>query len=501
MSLRLKTSRSSRRRISGVLLPLTALPSSGGIGTLGPAAFAFVDWLVAAGQRAWQILPLSIPDSVGSPYSSSSKSAGNWLLISAERLLADGLLPSNWHVAPATTHVHYRTMWRQAWRMIRVSYAWYLEQASSSQRRRFARFQHQQRAWLGPYTMFQALKDRHRQQAWWTWAKQWRTPTAAVQHLDRALRHQMLLHAYAQWLWYEQWDALHRYARRRGVSIIGDLPFFIRADSVDVWAYPELFLLRSNGQPAVVAGVPPDDFAISGQRWGNPQYNWPAHRRQQWRWWIERFRLLRTKVDQIRFDHFRGLVHTWHVPAGAKTAKRGQWKPSPGRELLTAARRRVPALNLIAEDLGPEAHGADELRQSIHAPTIRLWLFGWNGMSDNPHALTAIKPDTVLYSSNHDTNTVTGWWRAEAKWYERKHVRQQVGAATNIARQAIMSCLESRADTVILAAADILGLGATGRMNRPGRKRGNWSWRLRPGQLTATEARWLRTATRQANRL
>lgn len=488
------------RKKSGVLLPISALPSRGGIGDLGPEAFRFIDWLQVAGQRAWQILPLSIPDSTGSPYASLSSAAGNWLNISGEILQQQRLLPSDWKPRPTTKRVSYGKIWREKWRLIRESYAVFSDHGTVAQRRRYAKFELAEQRWLPDYCLFQAIKDRHRQQPWWTWEAQWRTPVEARRHVDRAMTHQMKLHAYAQWLWAEQWEAVHRYARRHGITIIGDMPFFLRTDCVNVWKRPKLFLLQRNGQPKVVAGGPPDDFSRTGQRWGNPQYNWAAMKRQRWQWWIERFRLLYKRVDVIRFDHFRGLVHTWHIPHHHQEAIDGYWVPTPGRELLRAVKRNVPQLNLIAEDLGPEGVGADALRKAFHAPTIRILLFGWNGMPHNPHALSALTTDTVLYTSNHDTNTTVGWWRTEAKAYERKHLRHFVGRLNDVAEQSIIAGYQSRADLVLTPVQDLLGLGASARYNRPGRRRGNWSWRLRPGELTTALAKTCHRRTHRYGR-
>jgi 4-alpha-glucanotransferase len=460
-----------------------------------------VDWLKEAGQRAWQILPLSIPDGTGSPYASTSKTAGNWMLVSGEVLQQQGLLPDEWRRLPTTARVHYPQVRRDAWRMIRTSYTHFQLHARPMQRTSFEQFQRRHHAWLDEYVLFQALKDRHRQRQWWTWDSKWRTPKDAYRHIDASLRRQMKLHAYAQWVWYEQWDALHRYARRQGISIIGDVPFFISADSVDVWSKRHLFLLRSDGQPSVVAGVPPDDFARDGQRWGSPLYDWPAHRKQQWKWWIDRFRSVHSKVDRVRFDHFRGLIRTWHIPIKSKNGRVGVWVPSPGRELLRAVKRHVPHLDLIVEDLGPDTIGGDALRKDFHAPTIRLWLFGWSGTTDNPHVVSSLASDVVVYTSNHDTNTVMGWWKTEAKWYERKHVREQLQPGRTIAQAAIEQCLASSAGLSIIAVPDLLDLGTAARFNRPGRQRGNWNWRLRSGQLTPKLARRLRQITQRYGRV
>lgn len=481
------------RRTSGVLLPISALPGEGPIGTIGQPARRFVDWLQRAGQRSWHILPLSIPDHTGSPYASLSSDAGNWLMIDADDLRQSGLLPKSWpRKRSGGRRVSYRQAFQLQWAMVRESYRYFVTNDRADHRRRFLSFRRDQRRWLEPYVLFQALKDRHRQQPWWMWPTPWRSPTAARRRLDRPLMRRIELHAYAQWLWHEQWQRLRAYARRRQVQIIGDLPFFVRTDSVDVWAHPELFKLDRHGRPRVVAGAPPDVFSKQGQRWGHPIYRWSAHRRTSFRWWSDRLRLLHQRVDVVRFDHFRGLVHTWNIPTRSNNANHGRWEDSPGQQLLRHVKRAVPDAALIAEDLGPEGLGADDLRQAFHIPTIRVFLFGWNGLPHNPHHPKRIGSDMVYYTSNHDTNTVKGWWQQEAKWYERLHLREHVGSVTDVVSQSIAVAARTQAQLLIIALQDALGLGATARFNRPGRERGNWLWRVNGSALTLAAARKLR---------
>jgi 4-alpha-glucanotransferase len=488
------------RRASGILLPISALPSHGGIGDLGPEAYHFVDWLAASGQRYWNILPLSIPDSTGSPYASLSSAAGNWLNISGELLQREGLVSPNWRPSRRTARVGYRTIWREKWRLVRDAHQHFVQSATPAQRRRYADFQHLERGWLSRFSLFQALKDRYHQQPWWLWPTELRRPETAERVVDRSLQRQRELHTFAQWIWSEQWTALKRYAHRHSIQFIGDMPFYIRADSVNVWSHRELFLIDDAGQQTVVAGVPPDAFSRDGQRWGNPLYNWPAHRRQQYHWWIERFRVLHNRVDVVRFDHFRGLVHTWHVPAGDPHARHGRWVASPGREVLRAVKRAVPGVRLIAEDLGAEKVGADDLRRAFHAPTIRVLQFGWNGLPNNPHDPQVIDTDAVYYTSNHDLNTTVGWWRTEARSYERATVRKCLRTVDDIAWQSIGVAMSTPAHMTIIPIQDVLRLGSAARYNRPGRRRGNWAWRLRPEDLTLPRARQLRSLTRRYGR-
>lgn len=490
-----------RKKVSGVLLPLSALPGPYGIGDLGPQAYRYIDWLHRAGQRHWQVLPLTIPDSTGSPYASLSGEAGNWLLISPERLQQENLLPSKYRSQKvAGKSVAYRLVMKTKWQLVRASHQFFVINATSKQRRDFDHFRLTQASWLDTYILFQALKDRHQQRPWWTWEPKWRKPHLAKRHLDDHLRHQMELHAYAQWLWSEQWDAVHMYAKRRGVKIIGDLPFFVRTDSVDVWAHPSLFLLNRRGLPTVVAGVQPDYFSKDGQLWGNPQYNWRHHSRTDFAWWIARVKLLHHRCDIIRLDHFRGLNHTWHVPVWATTAKRGWWVTTPGKQLLRSIKKHVPHLDLIAEDLGSEPVGADSLRRQFHIPTIRVMIFGSNGLSDNPHNLNNIQSDAVYYTSIHDTNTVAGWWRDEAEAHEREALRQHLKKIKNISEQCIELVWSTPATTVLAAMQDVLGLGSSARFNRPGKQRGNWAWRMNDKHLDFASARRLARITKKYGR-
>lgn len=489
-----------RGRHSGVFLPLSALPSQGPIGDLGPAAYAWLDWLVAAKQRYWQILPTSIPDSTGSPYASPSGLAGNWLLISWERLQDEGFLPADWSAPRRTAAVRYRTVFAQQWSMIREAHRVFQARATPRHRREFALFCQRERWWLDDFTLYQSLKDRHDHRPWWTWEPIWRNVRTARKQTDEKLTQRRAMHAFAQWIWSRQWQALRTYAHRHRIQIIGDLPFYVQADSVDVWSSPELFDLRADGRPRVVAGVPPDDFSAIGQRWGNPVYRWPAHRRTHWQWWIRRFRLLHERVDGIRFDHFRGLIHTWQIPLSAEDARAGKWVPSPGAEVLRAVKRRVPHLRLIAEDLGPEGMNADSLRRTFHAPTIRVEIFGWNGSPNNPHAPDAVQSDAVYYTSIHDTNTALGWWRHEARRDERQRVWGRVRRGQPLHWEWIRVAMASRAEVVMAAWPDIVGLGAVARFNRPGRKRGNWYWRSSPAMFSRSLARRLAQLTRDHGR-
>ncbi len=490
------------RRSSGVLLPISALPSSGPIGDFGPAAFAFIDWLAAAGQHYWQILPLLLPDSHGSPYASPSGMAGNWMLISQTKLIEAGLLPpKDFFDGRIAEQVVYRQVARIKWQMIRRSWHHLQAYGTARQHREFIFWRRENADWLLDYTLYQAVKDRHQHQPWWTWQKKWRDPVSARKNLDAGLRRQMDLHAYAQWVFQRQWDQVHRYAKKHRVDIIGDLPFYVQDDSVEVWSQPKLFKLTPSGRPKVVAGVPADVFSRTGQRWGNPVYDWPHHRRQKFSWWQGRVGRLSQWVDVIRFDHFQGFAETFHVSSKARDGQRGQWDKTPGHELLPAILRRVPKLRGVAEDIGHPEPNAEQLRRHYHFPGIRIMQFGWSGLPQNIHHLRYVPEDCIYFTSGHDTNTVVGWWH-HAKWYEHKHFREWAGRLPGpIQWQVISVVMHSRARLAMVAMQDLLGLGQEARLNRPGRVRGNWNWRMPRKALSLSLAGQLRRQTKAGRRI
>lgn len=485
------------RRLAGILCPVSSLPSRWGIGDFGPAAYDFVKWLAAAGQKYWQVLPLSIPDSVGSPYASPSSLAGSWLYLSPERLTAVGLLPAA--AVPRRRvngrPVRYRQVEADKKRILWQSFLCFENSLRPAVRSSFAAWR-KNNEWAEEFALFQAIKDQQRGRPWWQWPKKFRKPTTARGHLTKRLRRRQMFHLFLQWQFTEQWGRLRSYAHRRGVKIIGDLPFYAQRDSVEVWTHPELFLLDRGGRPTMVAGTPPDGFNHFGQKWGNPVYRWSAHRRNNFAWWAQRLRVCRTRFDLIRFDHFRGLVSTWHIPARDADARRGRWVASPGRALLQRWRQLFGRLPIVAEDLGHHTPLVSQLRRRFKLDAVRVLLFGWNGLPENFHQPDYLAPDSFYYTSIHDTNTINGWWRDEAEWYERQRLRQYLGGDTSeLHWQAIAAVYRNKEHVAMVAVQDVLGLGSAGRINRPGRRRGNWTWRLRPGALTPAMAKRLASLT------
>ncbi|HYW06382.1 MAG TPA: 4-alpha-glucanotransferase [Longimicrobium sp.] len=491
-------SRVTERRGSGVLLHPTSFPG-GPVGTLGDEAYRFVDWLRAAGQSRWQVLPLVPVDEGGSPYSGLSAMAGNTMLLDAALLVRDGVLEPRDAAASDEERVDFAAALKAADRLVHRAHHSLHHGAAASLRHEFDGYRERQRRWLADFALFRALRDAYGS-PWTKWKAGLRSRRPDALRRARArFATEIERHAFGQFLFDRQWHALREYARRAGVRIIGDIPIFVAHDSADVWAHPKLFALDDRGAPTVVSGVPPDYFSATGQRWGNPLYRWAAIRRDRYRWWIERFRRTLEMVDVARIDHFRGFESYWEIPATEETALHGQWVAGPGAALFTAAERELGPLPLIAEDLGIITPEVDALRHELDMPGMRVLQFAFGGDARNPHLPANYTRDTVAYTGTHDNNTSAGWY-AEASDGERAALRELTSA-----RDAHWGMMElvfrSPAALAVAPLQDVLGLGSGDRMNTPGTGKGNWGWRLRPGELTPELAARLLELTRSTERL
>ncbi|WP_298817039.1 4-alpha-glucanotransferase [Chloroflexus sp.] len=475
------------RRVSGILLHPSALPGRGGIGDIGDSAYRFVDWLVTAKQRRWQIMPLG-PTSYGdSPYAGLSALAGNPLLISLDQLAREGWLDeSALHGAPGAygDWIDYGAV--IPWKLTRLerAFARFMAHADATQRMAFEQFCAEQQAWLDTFALFAALKEVYQGAPWNHWEPALvRRDPAALTAARQQLTDRVGFHQFLQWIFFTQWASLRRYANERGIQIIGDLPIFVAFDSADVWANPDIFYLDDTGHPTVVAGVPPDYFSPTGQRWGNPLYRWDVLARRGYDWWIERFRMLFKLVDIARIDHFRGFAAYWEVPAQAETALSGRWVPGPGAALFEAVRAALGRLPIIAEDLGLITPDVDELRRHLGFPGMAVLQFAWGSDATSAYLPHNYTRDLVVYTGTHDNDTTVGWW-SSLNEPARQRVRDYLGARDeHIAWDFIRAALMSVADTVIIPMQDVLGLGSWARLNLPGRAEGNWAWRMRPDQL------------------
>ena len=494
-------------RASGLLLHVTSLPSPYGIGDVGPAALSWIDRLHDAGQSWWQSLPLGPTGYGDSPYQSMSSFAGNELLISPDWLVEDGLIRPTDFTAPAfpETAVDYagvvqfkRQLLEQAWNNFNAGTFRGLQST-------FEQFCHDQAHWLDDYALFRALKASYDGAHYLEWPMELvqRAPAALAQ-ARQDLASEIDRTRFAQFLLFLQGDRLKRHANEKGVHLIGDLPFFVSPDSTDVWANPELFLLDQQRKPRFVAGVPPDYFSSEGQLWGNPVYNWDALRQTGYRWCIDRIRALLAHVDVIRLDHFRGFAAAWHIPAGATTAKPGQWLPGPGADFFNAVQRELGVLPFIAEDLGLITPDVSALRDEFRIPGTRVLQFAFDGSGDNPYLPHNYVSNTVVYTGTHDNPTSREWYEEippyqQDNFWRYLNIQQRDGSEA--ACHLIRAAWSSKAALAIAPLQDLLNLGSEARMNVPGRATGNWTWRCSKEMLFTSNFHSLLELTKNSNRM
>jgi 4-alpha-glucanotransferase len=453
-----------QQRRSGVLLHPTALPAQQG--ALGSAARNFIDWLAAAGCSVWQLLPLGPVGADRSPYWVRSDQAGNPQLIDR-------------HEAPDP----------------------------NAARAQFADFCAAQAGWLEDYALFVALSRAHDGAAWWTWATELRDRDATALAQAR-VRLGAALHALRveQWQFARQWAALRDYAHERGVQLFGDLPIYVAPDSVATWVQRGQFQLQASGEPAALAGVPPDYFSADGQLWGNPLYNWQQAEADDFAFWRQRFAAQLQRFDLLRIDHFRGLAAYWSVPAGASTAREGRWVDAPGAALLARLRAAHGGLPVVAEDLGLITPEVDALRREFGLPGMRVMQFGFDGSPDNPHLAHNYTRFTVVYTGTHDNDTTLGWYRSLDAGTTRR-VEDYLGCASaqlpaeQMPTALLRAALASVAVLAVAPLQDLLGLGSEARFNTPGTVIGNWSWQFASGALTARLAEQLRAMNERYGRV
>ena len=482
-------------RSSGVLLHPTSLPGPSGSGDFGPAAYHFVDWLVTAGQRLWQLLPLGGIGAGNSPYMSTSAFAGNVLLIDLGELQQRGWLKADDLVAdPAFADQRIVFDKVVPYRMARLARAaqGFAATATPAQREAFETFCEEQHDWLHDYALFMSLANQFEWADWSEWDTALRLRDAsALRAAAQAQASHLQFWKFCQWSFFRQWRALKVYANQRGVEIIGDAPIFIACQSAEVWARQELFELDAHGRPQVVAGVPPDAFSATGQRWGNPLYRWSAHAEEGFAWWVGRIRRTFELVDIVRIDHFRGFAAYWEIPASAPTAIEGCWRPAPGEALFKAIAKALGPLPIIAEDLGVITPDVVALRKKFAFPGMRILQFAFGGKNDNPYLPHNFEADSVVYTGTHDNDTTLGWW-ANADAGERRHALSYLGSAgTEIHWDLMRAAAASVADTAVHPMQDVLGLGGKHRMNFPGRAEGYWEWRFSWAQVLPEHAQRL----------
>jgi 4-alpha-glucanotransferase len=449
---------------------------------LGEAAYRWIDFLASAGQTLWQVMPLGPTGYGDSPYQSFSAFAGNPYLIDLPTLVDEGLLErADLDSAPAfsETAVDYGSVIPFKIATLTRAYKGFTHNRTHYQAD-FAQFCERERYWLNDYALFMALKDAHGGNAWNSWpeAIRLRDPQAIAQWQD-ALEHDIEKFKVWQWLFFKQWSAVKRYANRKGIAIIGDIPIFIAYDSADAWANQQLFFFDDVGHPTVVAGVPPDYFSVTGQRWGNPLYRWKTMQDNGFRWWTERFQATLKLVDIVRIDHFRGFEAYWEIPASEPTAVKGRWVKGPGQPFFDAIKSALgDNLPIIAEDLGVITPAVEALRDNNGLPGMKVLQFAFGGDASDPYLPHNYEKNCVVYSGTHDNDTTKSWYD-KAPENERDFVRRYLAHdGSNVAWAFVRLANASVADTAIVPLQDVLGLGAEARMNTPGVAAGNWSWRV-----------------------
>ena len=485
-------------RASGILMPMSSLPSPYGIGTMGKSAFRFVDFLKAAGQRCWQLLPLG-PTSYGdSPYSSFSTFAGNPYLIDLDLLVHDGLLKKaelegiDWGSDPA--RVDYGKLYEHRFAVLRLAF----QRGRDTLREPVETFRRANASWLENYALYMALKAHFGMVSWTEWPEEdiRLHRDEAVARWREQLREDVDFYVFVQFLFFRQWEALRDYAHEKGVSFIGDVPIYVALDSADVWSEPKYFQLDEQGVPEEVAGVPPDAFTADGQLWGNPLYDWDAMRADGYGWWIRRIEGAKRLYDVIRIDHFRGFESYWAVPFGDDTAKNGRWKPGPGMGLVGVLTSWFHDLRFIAEDLGYTTPEVQKLLADSGLPGMKILEFGFDPQGDSDYMPHNCEYNSVCYIGTHDNETVKGWVkradRATLNYARRYlHITEDEGWCWGLIRAG----MGTASRLFILQMQDLLELPGGCRMNTPGQAVGNWQWRMLPEAADAALAKKLRRVT------
>jgi len=490
-----------RRRSSGILLHVTSLPSRHGVGDFGPEAYKFVDFLNAAGQNYWQLLPLNHTTSQTgySPYNCFSAFAGHPLLISPDLLYRDGLLTKNEIQSPPRfppDKVDYERVASYKRGLLDKAFERFQGRGEPAG---YEAFTCEHRAWLDAYAAFVALKRHFKGRQWGDWPAAVRDRKEnTLRSLEEQLSESMDRERFLQYCFYKQYLDLKRYCNEQGVQVAGDVPIYVAYDGADVWSHPELFKLNRSKRPRFVAGVPPDYFSRTGQLWGNPVYDWQQLEQTDFHWWIQRMKHNLLLFDFVRIDHFRGLVAYWEVPARQKTAIRGKWVQAPHGKFFHELFRQIPFAAIFAEDLGYITADVREVVNRHNFPRMVVLQFAFGGGAQNPHMPHNHIENSIVYTGTHDNNTTRGWFDRELKGERRRHVFEYLGcrvAPEEVSWELMRVAMRSVAKIAIIPMQDVLGLGAAARMNTPAGTDGNWQWRMRPGQTTAPLARRLRELT------
>lgn len=474
------------KRRSGILLHPTSLPSEGECGTLGEDAYRFVDFLADSGFTVWQTLPLGQPHGDKSPYQCQSVHAGNTALISLAMLVKQGCL---------NPEAYEERLPDEAWedyhrRILRCAFRQFRKQAPDETQQAYGEFLQENAHWLNDFALFRALKIAHHHRPWWEWGEKYqqRDPATLAAARQRYV-HEIAQISFEQFIFFRQWKALKHYANSKGILLFGDMPIFVAEDSVDVWMGRENFIVDQRGRPSVVAGVPPDYFSETGQRWGNPHYNWEYMQANGFAWWKARLRTHQTLFDMLRIDHFRGFEAYWEIPAHLPDAVHGRWVKAPGEALFDALHATGDLIPLVAEDLGVITREVNLLRKKYQIPGMKILQFAFDSGSTNPYLPHHHVKNSVVYTGTHDNNTTLGWFKALSA-EQQTHICHYLNCDKDEMPWALnRAALASVSRLAILPMQDILAKGADARMNVPGVSNGNWTWRFQwsdiPDKLSA----------------
>ena len=484
-------------RQSGILMHITSLPSPYGIGTMGKEAYEFIDFLEKAGQHSWQILPLTPTGYGDSPYQSCSAYAGNHYLIDLPALVEQGLLRQEeldsicWEDTPE--RVNFGLQYQNRLPVLRLAYARFEKDQA------FDAFCQEQSHWLPDFALFMALKEKFSGAPWYEWEDGLKfRKKEALERCRKELSGEIAFYCFVQYLFHTQWEALCSYAHKKAVKIIGDVPIYVPYDSVEVWSEPYLFYLDEALNPVEVAGCPPDYFNEDGQLWGNPLYRWDVHKKENFRWWVQRMAAAGQRYDVVRLDHFRGFEAYWSVPAGDTTARGGKWIKGPGMDFVGAMKTQLPQVEMIAEDLGMMTDSVRQLRKASGYPGMKVLDFAFDPNEPSEHLPYTYTPDTVCYTGTHD-NATTRQWLEEAPDEVLSYAIEylQLSPQEGYVWGMIRGAMSSPADLCIIPLQDYLELGEEARMNLPGTQTDkNWTWRAQPGYLYEGLAERIRRLTK-----
>ncbi len=473
-------------RASGILLPVFSIPSRFGIGSFSKEAYEFVDFLVKAGQKYWQILPLGPTGYGDSPYQSFSTFAGNPYFIDLEQLIAKGWLTEKDCAAcdfgDNKSYIDYEKMYYARFKILFKAF----KNSKIEKNEEFTSFVEENKEWLCDYALYMAIKDEKDGKSYILWEDAIRTrQEKALQKYEEKLKERVLFYEFMQFLFWTQWSALKSYANEKGILIIGDIPIYVAFDSVDTWANPELFQLDDKGNPLAVAGCPPDVFCATGQLWGNPLYRWDYHKETGYDWWMKRIAYSFKLYDVVRIDHFRGFDEYYAIPYGDPTAEFGHWEKGPGYDLFKVMKEKLGKKAVIAEDLGFLTPSVLKLVKKTGYPGMKVLQFAFDSREENDYLPHNYQNNSVVYTGTHDNDTTLGWLQTlnrKDKAFAKRYL--DIKSSKEIEWKFIRAALSSVADTAIIPMQDYLGLGGEARINMPSTLGYNWKWRMLDGQTT-----------------